>query len=295
MNFKQIDYAIEVSHTLNFRRAAENLFISQPALTYQIQSLEEEIGFPLFYRTGKGATLTPAGEQFCMTLVNIKDDISKAIQNGKNYNVKYKESLNIAIPLRSAIYFLPQIMKQFAKEYPSVSINIHYVYGNSRIDELLHGEQDIIFGLGRSLSSISNLKAHHLFDSHIYLITQKDDPLSKLEKITPDDLKGQTLMVGGGSPYELQKIQQLVINTVDVQTINSPDHITTLTNVAAGIGVCLSPGFCNDHLGEFIWTPFDTKETMDCVFCTRKEENRPFVERFIEISKDYYKMCAIQL
>ena len=139
------------------------------------------------------------------------------------------------------------------------------------------------------------MKTHRLFDSHIYLITQKDDPLSKLEKITTDDLKGQTLMVGGGSPYELQKVQQFVINTVDVQTINSPDHITTLTNVAAGIGVCLSPGFCNDHLGEFTWTPFDTKETMDCVFCTRKDENRPFVERFIEISKDYYKMCAIQL
>lgn len=52
MNLKQIDCAIELSHTLNFRRAAENLFISQPSLTYQIQTLEEEIGFELFYRSG---------------------------------------------------------------------------------------------------------------------------------------------------------------------------------------------------------------------------------------------------
>lgn len=295
MNFKQIDYAIEVSHTLNFRRAAENLFISQPALTYQIQALEEEIGFPLFYRTGKGATLTPAGEQFCITLVNIKEELAKAIQTGKNYNVKFKESLNIAIPLRSAIYFLPQIMKQFMTEFPSVAVNIHYVYSTRRIDELLHGDQDIIFGLKRELSSISNLKAHHLFYSHIYLITQKDDPLAQLDKITAKDLKGQVLMVGGGSPYELQKVQQLVINTSNVETINSPDHITTLTNIAADIGICLAPGFCNDHLGEFAWTPFDTEETMDCVFCTRKEESRPYVERFIEISKEHYKICSLQL
>ena len=56
MTTKQMDCALELSHTLNFSRAAENLFISQPALTYQIQCLENEIGFRLFERSGKGLT-----------------------------------------------------------------------------------------------------------------------------------------------------------------------------------------------------------------------------------------------
>lgn len=295
MNTKQIEYAIEVSRTLNFRRAADNLFISQPALTYQIHELEEEIGFELFIRTGKGVVLTPAGEQFCKSLVRINNAIKTAIDDGRHFNHIYKESLNIALPLRSAIYFLPQIMKDFAKEFPSVSVQIHYIYGSERIDALMRGELDIIFGLQRELCHLSNIKLHHLFDSRIYLITNKNDPLAKLKKVTATDLKGRTLMVGGGSPYELRKVQQHVIDTVNIHTMNSKDHLTTLTNVAADLGICLSPGFCNDHQGEFEWTPFDTEETMECVFASKKNDSQHYLNRFIEITQEYYHMVAIQL
>ena len=64
MNTKQINYCIELAHTLNFSRAAENLFVSQPSFSYQIRLLEEEVGFDIFERSGKGASLTPAGTQF---------------------------------------------------------------------------------------------------------------------------------------------------------------------------------------------------------------------------------------
>ena len=60
MTTKQIDCCVELAHTLNFSRAAENMFVSQPTLTYQIKLLEEEVGFPIFERSGKGAALTPA-------------------------------------------------------------------------------------------------------------------------------------------------------------------------------------------------------------------------------------------
>ena len=49
MTTKQMDCALELSKTLNFSRAAENLFISQPSITYQIQCLENEIGFQIFH------------------------------------------------------------------------------------------------------------------------------------------------------------------------------------------------------------------------------------------------------
>ena len=57
MNTKQIDYCIELAHTLNFSRAAETLFVSQPSFSYQIRLLEEEVGFDIFERSGKGALL----------------------------------------------------------------------------------------------------------------------------------------------------------------------------------------------------------------------------------------------
>ena len=79
MNTKQIDYALELAQVKNFNRAAENLFIFQPSLSYQIQALESEIGLALFLRSGRGAEVTPAGEQFFQTLRNIREELKAAI------------------------------------------------------------------------------------------------------------------------------------------------------------------------------------------------------------------------
>ena len=95
MTTKQLTYAAELARTQNFNRAAENLFISQPTLTYQIKLLEEEIGFEIFARSGKGAALTPAGEQFIVTIRSVLTELNKAIENGQNFSSKYKGNINI--------------------------------------------------------------------------------------------------------------------------------------------------------------------------------------------------------
>ena len=64
MDIKQIDYILELAQTQHFGRAADNLFISQPVLTYHIKAVEAEIGFALFDRSPRGTILTPAGERF---------------------------------------------------------------------------------------------------------------------------------------------------------------------------------------------------------------------------------------
>ena len=93
MNTKQIDYCIELAHTLNFSRAAENLFVSQPSFSYQIRLLEEEVGFAIFERSGKGASLTPAGSQFVGFLSGMREDLKRAIEQGQNFSAKYKDSI----------------------------------------------------------------------------------------------------------------------------------------------------------------------------------------------------------
>ena len=75
MTTKQIDYCIELARTLNFSRAADNLFVSQPTFSYQIRLLEDEIGFTIFERSGKGASLTPAGAQFVSFLTGMRQDL----------------------------------------------------------------------------------------------------------------------------------------------------------------------------------------------------------------------------
>ena len=96
-------------------------------------------------------------------------------------------------------------------------------------------------------------------------------------------------MVGGGSPTELHAVQQRMIQTGNIRYFNSPDHNTTLTNVAAGKGVCLAPGFLNDHNGEFAWIPFECNETMPCAVYTHKTDKRDHVLAFVKEIQEVYK------
>ena len=288
MTTKQIDYCIELAHTLNFSRAAENQFVSQPTLTYQIKLLEEEISFAIFERSGKGASLTPAGAQFVGFLANMREDLKRAIEQGQNFSAKYRDSISISLMVRQSVYFLPEAMRLFAKTHPDVQITPKFQYSDS-MNAFLKNESDILFTLREMTRQIPGIVVHDLYESRIYLIAQKDDPLSGKDLIRESDLYGRTLMVGGGSPPALQAVQHRLIASGKIGYFNSADHDTTLTNVAAGRGICLAPGFLNDHSGQFAWIPFDCKESFSCVLCTHKEDRRESLRDFLDLLKSLYR------
>ena len=288
MTTKQIDYCIEVAHTLNFSRAADNLFVSQPTFSYQIKLLEEEVGFTIFERTGKGAALTPAGAQFVSFLASMREDLKRAIEQGQNFSAKYRDSISISLMVRPAVYFLPEAMRLFAETNPEIQILPVFRYEGG-VETFLRNEVDILFALKEQTRQIPGIHIHDLFESHIYLIAQRDDPLAAKNLITGEDLYGRTLMVGGGSPQALKAVQHRLIATGKIDYFNSADHDTTLTNVAAGRGVCLAPGFLNDHSGQFAWIPFDCRESFSCVLCSHRDDNRPSVTAFLNTLKKLYK------
>lgn len=287
MTTKQIDYCIELAHTLNFSRAADNMFVSQPTFSYQIRLLEEEIGFTLFERSGKGATLTPAGSQFVAFLAGMREELKRAIEQGQNFSAKYQDSISISLMVRQAIYFLPEAMRLFSETNPEVQITPRFQYDNG-VESFLRNEVDILFALKEQTRQIPAIAVHDLFESHIYLIAQRNDPLAAKNRVSEEDLYGRTLMVGGGSPPALKAVQHRLIASGRIEYFNSPDHDTTLTNVAAGRGICLAPGFLNDHSGQFAWIPFDCKESFSCVLCTHKDDRRPSLKTFLATLQNLY-------
>ena len=288
MTTKQIDYCIELAHTLNFSRAAENLFVSQPTFSSQIRLLEEEVGFSIFERNGKGAALTPAGAQFVSFLSGMREDLKRAIEQGQNFSAKYTDNISICMMVRQALAFLPEAIKLFEESWPGVQITPVFRYENS-MESFLRNETDIVFALKEQTRQVAGIHVHDLFESRIYLIAGRDDPLAGKNLITEEDLCGRTLMVGGGSPQALKTVQHRLISSGRIRYFNSADHDTTLTNVAAGRGVCLAPGFLNDHSGQFAWIPFDCKESFSCVLCTHKEDQRESLIAFLGILKKLYR------
>lgn len=291
MNSKQIDYCIELAHTLNFTRAAENQFVSQPTFSYQIRLLEDEIGFAIFERSGKGASLTPAGEQFVLTVSSIREQLKRAIEQGQNYSAKYTDSISINMMTRSSVYFLPEAIRIMAEDRPEVQIQPQFMYTGG-LEAFLKNESDILFALKEQTRQIPSVNVHDLFESRVYLIARRDDSLAEKNLIREEDLYGRTLMVGGGSPAALRSVQQRLISTGRIDYFNSHDHDTTLTNVSAGRGVCLAPGFLNDHSGQFAWIPYDCRETFSCVLCTHKNDARESLAHFLEVLQGLYMEAA---
>ncbi|MBP5744107.1 MAG: LysR family transcriptional regulator, partial [Oscillospiraceae bacterium] len=260
-------------------------------LTYQIKLLEEEIGFPIFARSGKGAALTPAGAQFVSFLSGMREDLKRAVEQGQNFGARYRDSISVSMMVRQALYFLPEAMRRFAEEAPEVQIVPKFEYEGG-MERFLKNETDLLFALKEQTRHIPGIRVHELFESRIYLIARRDDPLSEKNRITEADLCGRTLMVGGGSPPALQSVQRRLIAGGQIDYFNSADHDTTLTNVAAGRGVCLAPGFLNDHSGQFAWIPFDCEERFSCVLCSHKEDRRPSVSAFIAILSELYRSAV---
>ena len=287
MTTKQIDYCIELAHTLYFSRAADNMFVSQPTFSYQIRLLEDEVGFAIFERSGKGASLTPAGAQFVSFLTGMRQDLKRAVEQGQNFSAKYRDSISICMMVRQAVFFLPEAMRVFSESEPNVQITPLFRYENS-MESFLQNESDIIFALKEQTKQVAGIQVHDLFESRIYLIANRDDPLAGKNLICEEDLYGRTLMVGGGSPQALKTVQHRLISSGKINYFNSADHDTTLTNVAAGRGICLAPGFLNDHSGQFAWIPFDCKEGFSCVLCTHKEDQRDSLKTFLDILKKLY-------
>ena len=74
-----------------------------------------------------------------------------------------------------------------------------------------------------------------------------------------------------------------------ISYLNSEDHDTSITFVAAGKSVVLSPGFLNDHNPEFRWIPFETKEVIPCVLCVHSSDKRRPVRDLVKMIIGYYQ------
>ena len=295
MNTKQMDYIIETAKTLNLSRAAENLFISQPALSYQIKVIEEEVGFAIFDRVGKSIRLTPAGQQLVTSLQRISVDLQFAIEQAQNMGEIYTDSIKIGFASRSALYYLPQAMKLFEQMHPDVQIVPEIQAPNDSLTAFLHKELDLILLPKEEAQKLSKVVIHPLYISQIYLLCQQTDPLAQLDRVTAQDLAGRTLLVNGGSSQTLRQVQQRVLSTVPIHYFNSPTHDFTLIQVASDKAICLSPGYLNDHSGVFAWIPFDCPESFDLVLVSHQDQLNPALANLIALLQELYDQSKLNL
>ncbi len=127
MNYRQLQYAIALSETRNFSQVADKLKISQPALSKQILSLENDLGVKLFDRSTVPLTVTPAGEHLIREAKELLYREDQLVRSMERFRTGDAGRLVIgATPFRS-FYLMPRIVKEFREAYPNMQVSLEEV------------------------------------------------------------------------------------------------------------------------------------------------------------------------
>ncbi len=176
MQIRDIEYVAAVAEYGSFSRAAEKLFISQPALSQQIAHLEEELQVQLFKRENKQVIPTLACEAFLAdgrTILDLSRKIKERMAEFANLDAG---ELKIAISSFYHRSYLPPFMKRFQAQYPNVKITVIDAFSNEQSKLLLQGEVDL--GIASLPLTDSRLSYTKLFAEDVLLAIPSNSQLN---------------------------------------------------------------------------------------------------------------------
>jgi DNA-binding transcriptional LysR family regulator len=145
MEFRQLKYFIIVSEEKSFSRAAIRLYLSQPALSRQIKSLEDELNVPLFSRHPDGLKLTEAGKFFLEQARDIVNRSHAATQLTRERFTENEKPLTIGYIPTILQTFLGEALNRFGQAYPRVTVHPRELHPNDQVKALRDGAIDIAF------------------------------------------------------------------------------------------------------------------------------------------------------
>jgi len=146
MELRQLRYFTVVAKLGSISQAAQELHIAQPALTRQIQKLEEDVGVILLERTGRGVKPTDAGTQFLIDAEKLLDDAITARQRAVRASRGECGTLSLALPvIQNAAPSITGLLKRFKKEAPHVGITLHHLISEVQLAMIAQGQLDAGF------------------------------------------------------------------------------------------------------------------------------------------------------
>ncbi len=118
-----LNYFLEIATTLNLSRAAERLGVSQPSMTLSLKRLEESVGTPVFLRSKKGVSLTPAGRALLTKVRSLLQDWDQIQAKAVSSHRELRGVFNVGCHPSVALYTLPQALSEIIPEYPELELS----------------------------------------------------------------------------------------------------------------------------------------------------------------------------
>lgn len=219
----------------NMRKAAERLFLSQPALSQRLQSIEKDWGTQLFLRSQKGLTPTPSGElviQYANEMATRREEVYEQLQS---LTPKVHGTLKIACASIVGHTWLPQVLKEFVQKYPDAKISLMTGWSSEIVKALYDGEAHI--GIVRGHSDWKGRKTH-LFRDTMYLV---DKEIKSLDEVFETERPFIQFKSDSNYYQEIQQWWQRQFSSSPKHQI-TVDQIETCKQMALnGIGYAILP------------------------------------------------------
>ncbi len=237
LTLRQLKVFDAVARHLSYSRAAEALYLTQPAVSMQIKQLEESAGVPLFEQIGKKIYLTEAGEEFqqyCRNILQQLNDAEAMFSDLKGMSGK----LSICVA-STASYFTPQLLAEFCKRHPKAKVSLNVTNRETLLQRLAHNEMDMAI-MGRPPEGF-DLDATPFMENRLAIIAPVNHPLATTGNIPLSRLSEETFLVreqGSGTRIAMERFfadQGIKLTTGTEMSTN--EAIKQAVQAGMGLGI----------------------------------------------------------
>lgn len=195
MDIRTMQYFLAIAQEGSFTKAAERLHMTQPPLSRQMRDLEAELGVALFARGGKGVTLTEEGVHFKERAQEVVDLVGQIESDMASEASSILGEVRIACGESDAVAFLAKAAKGLQRSHPGVTYRLLSGDGDFVADRLDRGAADIGLLVTSSIDSADYGFMKVPAKDTWGVLMAEDAALAKLDRVTPDDLAGEPLLL----------------------------------------------------------------------------------------------------
>jgi LysR family hca operon transcriptional activator len=295
MHIKQLERFVQLAQTLSFSRTADLLFVTQPTITHQINTLEDDLGIRLFIRSTRKVELTPAGASFYNDMSDVLARINNAIAKAKNYSLEFESNISIGYEGNNEVCFLPAILMEFKKQFPHVHIDLKMANFKERRSQFDNLNIDVVFTVKENIKDMQDIGYVEMFTGRFVCVMAKNHALAGMDQISIEDLCQQSLISLSpmSCPAEMARIQQSIQLQHPSATVYFSDNaLIACTMIKAGFGIAVMPDFACPADPELVVVPMEISDKISYGLAWHKKNERAEINGFIQIARQIYHLDA---
>lgn len=298
MNTFQLECFLAVSGSLSFAKAADQLNVSQPTITNQIRSLEEELGVKLFHRSTRLVEITSEGESFipdAKSMVAIEKQAKMRFQVSSEKTVK---TMTIGCGSYVQLAILSEALNQLRTEIPNLHPRLLVAPYEQLFQQLNSERVDVIFGVYDQSAFKSNAKYRELLQSNIVCICRNDHELGNMDSIGLKELEKEPLIFCDPMSLEpeMAKLQFSLAEGRDPAEIHFCSSSTASYVLArSGFGIALLPELLIPNDPEITKIRLEDAPLLPFGLYYKPSYNDTLVKRFISLAREHFEKGSCEV